>query len=59
MAGPATYQPLPSSTFLDCAGWQTNARGPPTASQPPPQSRFNVALVLGRASDPMALLSSH
>ncbi len=51
--------PPPTTNVFDYASWQTNATSLPTAIAVGSSETFNVALVLGRANDPTALLESN
>ena len=54
-----TYTELAKSTFMDFVSYRSNASGEPTGGHPLNASvKLNVALVLDRANDPMALLQS-
>jgi len=54
------YSQLESSTFMDFGSWRSNAAGPPSNGvQITGPVVLNVALVLDRANDPTALLSSN
>jgi Ca2+-binding RTX toxin-like protein len=54
------YSQFESSTFMDFGSWRSNAAGPPTGGvQITGPVVLNVALVLDRAQDPTALLSSN
>ena len=54
------YTQLENASFMDFASWRSNAAGPPTGGvQITGPVVLNVALVLDRAEDPTALLSSN
>ena len=54
------YTQLENATFMDFSSWRSNAAGPPTGGvQITGPIVLNVALVLDRAEDPTALLSSN
>jgi Ca2+-binding RTX toxin-like protein len=54
------YTQLENAAFMDFSSWRSNAAGPPTGGVPiTGPVVLNVALVLDRAEDPTALLSSN
>jgi hypothetical protein len=54
---PISYTELPDSTYLEYTSYRSNA-APLSGGTPVPHFSINVALVLDRANDPTALLSS-
>jgi Ca2+-binding RTX toxin-like protein len=54
------YTQLQNATYMDFSSWRSNAAGPPTGGvQITGPVVLNIALVLDRAQDPTALLSSN
>ena len=54
------YTQLENATYMDFSSWRSNAAGPPTGGvQITGPVVLNIALVLDRAEDPTALLSSN